>query len=426
MSDTQRSDRKTQRSDRKTQRSDLKTQREPAAGRPHEIVVLGAGYTGMLAAIRLARRTGKRGVHITLVNPSDRFTERLRMHQVAAGAELADHRITDLLAGTGVTFRRAAATAIDPVAHRVICDDGFELGYDTMVYALGSRADTTTVPGVAEHAWTLDDPRTAHRMSQRLAELEVGGAGAVAVCGGGLTGVEAATEIAESHPDLTVTLISTGEPAAMMGERPRAYVERALDRLNIVRRSGTRVTKVLPDAVLLDSGVMVPAGLTLWTAGVRVPALAAVAGIATDATGAIVTDATLRSISHPDIYAIGDAAAITQPWGRMHGTCQSGMPTAAYAADAIARRLRGKSVRPFRFGYFHQPVSLGRRDAVIGFTHADDSPRRAYLKGRAAVRYKEIVSSSPVPTFRLSRRANVSVTLSRGGRATRAADRIAA
>ncbi|WP_438944273.1 NAD(P)/FAD-dependent oxidoreductase [Nocardia nova] len=379
----------------------------------------------MLAAIRLARRTRKQAVHITLVNPSDRFTERLRMHQVAAGAELADHRILDLLAGTGVAFRRAAATAIAPDAHRVICDDGVELGYDTLVYALGSRADTTTVPGVAEHAWTLDDPRTAHRMSQRLAELEAGG-GAVAVCGGGLTGVEAATEIAESHPGLTVTLISTGEPAAMLGERPRAYVERALDRLNIVRRSGTRVTKVLPDAVRLDSGVMVPAGLTLWTAGVRVAALAAAAGITTDAAGAVVTDATLRSVSHPDIYAIGDAAAITQPWGRMHGTCQSGMPTAAYAADAIARRLRGKSVRPFRFGYFHQPVSLGRRDAVIGFTHADDSPRRAYLKGRAAVRYKEFVSSSPVPTFRLSRRANVSVTLSRGGRATRAAGRIAA
>ncbi|MDR7171719.1 NADH dehydrogenase FAD-containing subunit [Nocardia kruczakiae] len=415
----------TQRSNRGTQRSDRGTQREPAAGGPHDIVVLGAGYTGMLAAIRLARRTRKQPVRITLVNPSERFTERLRMHQVAAGAELADHRIPDLLAGTGVTFRRAAATAIDPVAHRVNCDDGSELGYDTLVYALGSRADTTTVPGVAEHARTLDDPRAAHRMSQRLAELEASG-GAVAVCGGGLTGVEAATEIAESHPGLTVTLISTGEPAAMLGERPRAYVARAMDRLNIVRRSGTRVTKVLPDAVRLDNGVMVPAGLTLWTAGVRVPALAAEAGITTDAAGAIVTDATLRSVSHPDIYAIGDAAAITQPWGRMHGTCQSGMPTAAYAADTIARRLRGKPVRPFRFGYFHQPVSLGRRDAVIGFTHADDSPRRGYLTGRAAVRYKEFVSSSPVPTFRLSRRANVSVTLSRGGRATRTAGRIAA
>ncbi|WP_227982835.1 NAD(P)/FAD-dependent oxidoreductase [Nocardia spumae] len=388
--------------------------------RPYEIVVLGGGYTGMLATIRLARRTRRRPVRITLVNPAERFTERLRMHQIAAGAELADHRIPDLLTGTGVSFRCAAATAIDPVTRRIRCSDGAELGYDTLVYALGSTTDTAAVPGVAEHAGTLNDPRAAHRISLRLAELDAAG-GSVVVCGNGLTGVEAATEIAESRPGISVTLIGTTEPGAMMGPRARAHLNRALDRLGIARRIGDRVVKVLPDAVALDNGVVVPAGLTLWTAGVRMPDLAARAGIVTDAAGAIVTDTTLRSVSHPEIYAVGDAAAITQPWGRVHGTCQSGMPSAAYAADAIARRLRGKPVRPFRFGYFHQPVSLGRRDAVIQFTNADDTPKRWYLTGRAAVRYKETVSGSPVPTFRMSRRMNVSVTLSRGGRATRAA-----
>ncbi|AHH17368.1 NADH dehydrogenase, FAD-containing subunit [Nocardia nova SH22a] len=392
--------------------------------RPHEIVVLGGGYTGMLAAVRLARRTRRMAVRITLVNPSDRFTERLRMHQIAAGTELAHHRIPDLLAGTGVIFRCAAATAIDPVACRVACADGAELEYDTLVYALGSVADVESVPGVAQHAWTLDDPRTAHRMSERLAELDATG-GTVVVCGNGLTGVEAATEIAESHPGLAVTLIGSGEPGAMMGPRARAHLERALDRLRIVRRSGVRIAKVLPDAVRLDNGVVVPEALTLWTAGVHVPDLAARAGIEIDATGSVVTDATLRSVSHPRIRAVGDAAAIRQPWGRIHGTCQSGMPSAAYVADAIARDLRGKRVRPFRFGYFHQPVSLGRHDAVIQFTHADDTPKRWYLKGRAAVFYKETVSGSPVPTFRLSRRMNVTVTLSRGGRATRGAGRAA-
>ncbi len=394
--------------------------------RPHEIVVLGGGYTGMLAAVRLARRTRRMAgrIRITLVNPSDRFTERLRMHQIAAGTALADHRIPELLAGTGVTFRPTAAAGIDPVTRRIGCGDGTELGYDTLIYALGSTADTGTVPGVAEHAWTLNDPRTAHHMSQRLADLDSDG-GTVVVCGNGLTGIEAATEIAESHPGLSVTLIGHGEPGAMMGPRARAHLDRALDRLHIVRYRGHRITKVLPNAVCLDDGVVVPAGLTLWTAGVRVPDLATRAGIATDATGAVITDAALRSVSHPEIYAVGDAAAITQPWGRIHGTCQSGMPSASHAADSIARDLRGKPVRPFRFGYFHQPVSLGRQDAVIQFTHADDTPKRWYLKGRAAVIYKETVSSSPVPTFRLSRRMTVSVSLSRGGRATRAVGRAA-
>ncbi|MFE3446950.1 NAD(P)/FAD-dependent oxidoreductase [Nocardia sp. NPDC059180] len=384
----------------------------------HRVVIVGAGYTGMLAAVRLARRTSGRDVRITLINPSVRFTERLRSHQIAAGQELADHRIPDLLDGTGIEFVQGRATAIDPRARRVTVDSATTLPYDELIYALGSRADTHRVPGVVEHAWTLDDPRRAHEFSEQLATIAAGG-GTVAVCGGGLTGIEAATEIAESHPGVHVTLISNGEPGAMMGERARAYLNRALDRLGIARRIGTPVSKVLPDAVELADGELVPADLTLWTAGVQVAPLATEAGIATDDRGLVLVDPTLRSLSHPEIHAVGDAAAVEQAWGRVHGTCQSGMPTAAYVADALARRLRGKQVKPFRFGYFHQPVSLGRRDAVIQFTHADDSPRRWYLKGRAAVWYKDAVSSSPVPVFRMSRRMTVSVALSKGGRATR-------
>ena len=263
-----------------------------------------------------------------------------------------------------------------------------------------------------------NDPRLARHFSRRLAEIADAG-GTVTVVGGGLTGIEAAAEIAEGHPGSTVTLIASAEPGSMMGERARAYLNRTLDRLGIVRRVGVQVTKVLPDGVRMADGEVVPSDLTLWTAGVRVSALASDSGIATDPAGFIVTDPTLRSVSHPDVYAIGDAAAVQLPWGRIHGTCQSGLPTAAWVADAITRRLRNKTVRQFRFGYFHQPVSLGRRDAVIQFTHADDSPRRWYLKGRAAVFYKESVSSSPVPMFRLSKKMNVSVTLSKGGRATR-------
>ncbi|WP_280476558.1 NAD(P)/FAD-dependent oxidoreductase [Nocardia asiatica] len=385
----------------------------------HEIVVLGAGYSGLIATARLARYTRKLNTRITLVNPSPRFVERLRMHQLAAGRELTDFRIPDLLEGTGVRFHQAAATAIDTADRLVTLDDGAALSYDTLVYALGSATDTSTVPGAAEHARTLDDPRLAHHFSQRLPEIAARG-GTVTVCGGGLTGIEAAAEIAEAHPGLTVALISSAEPGSMMGEKARAYLNRALDRLGVVRTVGVKVTKVLPDAVRLDTGELVASDLILWTTGVRVSPLAAQAGIATDAKGLVITDPTLRSVSHPEIHAIGDAALVRQAWGQIHGTCQSGVVTADYTAAVIARLLRGTTVRPFRFGYFHQPVSLGRKDAVIQFTNADDTPKRWYLQGMAAVIYKEQVSSTPPVAAELSRYVKLPVQLSKGGRATRA------
>ncbi|MBV1942711.1 FAD-dependent oxidoreductase [Streptomyces sp. BV286] len=384
----------------------------------HHIVVLGAGYTGMFSAIRLAHRTRRTSVKITLVNPSSRFVERLRMHQIAAGQELTDHQIPVLLAGTGVTFVQGAATAIDPEARQITVDDAETLGYDTLVYALGSSTDTGKVPGADTHTFTLNNPEIAGRFAVRLTEVATSG-GTVTVCGGGLTGIEAATEIAESHPGLDVTLISLAEPGGMMGAKARAYLYRALDRLGVTLVTGARVTKVLPDAVELADGRLVRSDACLWTTGVKVSPLAADAGVATDGRGLVLVDATLRSVSHPEIHAIGDAAAVRLGWGQIHGTCQSGLPTAQYTADTIARLVRGKAVKPFRFGYFHQPVSLGRREAVIQFTKADDTPRRMHLTGRSAVAYKEMISGSPLTTYRFSKRMNVTTIVSRGGRATR-------
>jgi NADH dehydrogenase FAD-containing subunit len=390
------------------------------------IVVLGGGYTGVMSAVQLARRTRRAGARVVLVNPSDRFAERLRMHQIATGQALTDYRIPGLLAGTGVEFVRGWATHIDPQRRqvRVTADDGERaLGYDYLVYAVGSVADTVSVPGVDAHGYTLNSPTEAGRLAARLAELSGRGGGTVAVAGAGLTGVEAAAEIAESYPDLRVILLGRDEPGAMMGAKARGYLRRALNRLGVEVRTGVEVTKLLPDAVELAGGELVPVDACLWTTGFVASPLAGEAGLTVDRKGRVVVDSTLASVSHPTVYAVGDAAAIRQGWGEIHGTCQSGMPSAAHAAETIARRLRGRKARPFRFGYVHQPVSLGRRDAVIQFTRPDDSPGRWYLTGRAAVAYKEAVTSSPPPTYRLSRWLPLSSrALARtGGRANRVA-----
>jgi NADH dehydrogenase FAD-containing subunit len=381
----------------------------------HEIIVLGAGYTGLMAAVGLARRTRKLRAHVTLINPSSRFVERLRLHQIAAGQDLADHRIPDIIAGTGITFIEGRVTAIDADRGHVLVG-GDTLRYDTLVYAVGSATDTSQVPGVDEHAYTVNGIDAARAFAASIA-----GALTVTVCGGGLTGVEAATEVAESHPQARVILLSSGQPGAMMGPGARAHLDRGLRRLGVVVWSGVHIAKVLPDKVELSDGRSVPGDAVLWTCGVRVAPLATEAGLTTDGHGRVVTDGSLRSVSHPRIFAIGDAAAIRQSYGVIHGTCQSGIPTGAFAAEEIARQLAGKPRRAFRFGYIHQPVSIGRRDAVIQFTFADDTPRRWYLAGQAAILYKHLVSSSPIYAYRMAKRLKIPARAlaSTGGRHNR-------
>ena len=383
------------------------------------ILILGGGYTGVAATLGLAGRVRRRDdVHITLVNPQTRFTERLRLHQTASGETLADLQISEMLADTGVDFVQGWVTAIDADAQTVRIDDAYNLRYDTLVYALGAAADTEAVPGADEFAFTLNSAQDARLLAEQLDRLSEG---TVVVAGGGLTGVESAAEIAEQHPRLDVVLMSRQVPGSMMGGKARARLHAGLARLGVRVRAGVDIVKVMSDGVALDDGQVVTAQAVLWTTGVRVSPMAAAAGLDVDDRGRIVTDESLRSVSHPNVYAVGDAAAVRQGYGVMHGTCQSGIPTAVHAASSIVRELKGKQPKKFRFGYVHQPVSLGRHDAVIQFTHADDTPGRFYLAGQLAVAYKETVSSSPWPTYRLLKAmpAAGSGMWRRGGRSTR-------
>ncbi|MFD1824477.1 NAD(P)/FAD-dependent oxidoreductase [Mumia zhuanghuii] len=378
----------------------------------HKTVVIGGGYTGIMAAIRVARRSRAIGGRVTLVNPSSRFNERLRMHQQATHQEMEYLAIPDLVQGLDIEFVEGTATDLDAERQElaVATEQGeTTLHYDTLIYAIGSATPTNHVPGADVHSYTLNSPSSANKLASRLTEVADGGT--AVVCGNGLTGVEAATEIAESFPSVRVVLLGRDEPAPLMNAKARSYLLGVLERLGIESRTGVEITKVLPDAVVLAGGELVASDATLWTTGFWASPLAADAGLTVDPQRRIVVDPELRSVSHPSIFAIGDAAAIQQPWGVIHGTCQSGMPSGAHAADNIGRILRGKRPKPFRFAYIHQPVSLGRNDAVVQFTKIDDSPSRWYLTGKSAVRYKEAVTGSPSTTYGLSRRLAIPMAL---------------
>lgn len=358
----------------------------------HRIIVVGAGYSGAIAAGRLARRLRREDVAITLVNAEPDFVERVRMHQLAVGQELRPRPFSEMFAGTGVAVRLARVTAVDVDRRTVAVTDAHgaeELAYDTLVYALGSAWNTQGVPGTAEHAHDIAGRSGALRLRERLAGLAAGQP--VVVVGGGLTGLEAATEIAEARPDLDVALAARGGLGDWLSPKGARHLRKVVDLLGITVHEHTAVTAVEADRVTTaDSAI--PAAVTVWTTGFAVHPIAQATTLEADGNGLIVVDATMRSVSHPDVYAIGDAARVMGPGDKpLRMSCASGVPTAWQAADSIASRLTGTKPTTVPLRYFNQCISLGRRDGLIQYVTADDRARPAALTGRTAALYKELV-----------------------------------
>ncbi|WP_329169248.1 FAD-dependent oxidoreductase [Streptomyces sp. NBC_01685] len=374
----------------------------------HRIIVLGAGYTGASAAGRVARRLRREDVAITLVTAEPDFVERVRMHQLATGQDLRPRPFSEMFAGTGVELRFAQVTGVD-VGRRTVAvtdaDGAGELEYDSLVYALGSGWNSQGVPGTDEHAYEIAGRPGALRLRERLAGLDAGAP--VVVIGGGLTGLEAATEIAETRPDLDVALAIRGGLGDTLSPKGRQHLRKVLAHLGITVHEHSAVTAVEADRVTTADGTSLPSAATVWTTGFAVHPIAKATALEVSDTGQIVVDGAMRSVSHPDVYAIGDAALVQGPGDKpLRMSCASGIPTAWQAADSIAATLTGGKPPTVPLRYFNQCISLGRREGLIQYVTADDRAVRAALTGRLAALYKELVCKGAAwgvanPTFGL-------------------------
>ncbi|MFD3564045.1 NAD(P)/FAD-dependent oxidoreductase [Streptomyces sp. NPDC058686] len=359
----------------------------------HRIIVLGAGYSGAIAAGRLAKRLRREDVAITLVNAEPDFVERVRMHQLAMSQELKSRPLREMFSGTGVELKLAKVTTIDVDRKKVDVEsaDGSErLSYDTLVYALGSGWNSGSVPGVAEHGHQIAGRPGALRLRERLAQLAEGET--VVVVGGGLTGLEFVTEVAEARPDLDVALAARGELGDWLSAKGRAHLRKVTDGLGITVYENASVATVEANRVTTTDGRTIAATVTVWTTGFAVHPLAKASGLELADTGRIVVDATMRSVSHPDVYAIGDSGhALGAGDKPLRMSCASGTPMAWQAADSIAARLTGTKLPNAPLRYFNQCISLGRKEGLIQFVTADDRSVDRALVGRFAARYKELV-----------------------------------
>ncbi|MBW0017005.1 MAG: FAD-dependent oxidoreductase [Mycobacterium sp.] len=346
------------------------------------VVVIGGGYAGTMTANRLRRRAD---VDVTLVNPRPVFVERIRLHQMAADTGTATVDYGTLL-GADVRLVVDGADHIDAGARRVLLTSGAALDYDYLVYAVGSTGGApVAVPGAAEFAYAACDLEGAKRLRYALADLRPDAA--VTVVGGGLTGIEMASELAGRCGQ--VTLVCGPILGPSLSKRGRRSVARQLRRLGVKALESVAVSQVRWDSVVLDDGTVLPSAATVWTAGFGVPDLAARSGFRTDALGRLLTDETLTSIDDDRIVAAGDAAA---PSGRpLRMSCQAAIPLGAQAADTVLSRIAGKPPAALNQAFVGQCISLGRSHGTIQLARTDDTPVNLYLGGRTAASIKEAI-----------------------------------
>jgi NADH:ubiquinone reductase (H+-translocating) len=346
-----------------------------------EVVVVGGGYAGVMAANRLTRRDD---VNVTLINARAGFVERIRLHQLVGGSDDAVVGYREVLAGR-VRLVVDTVSRIDAAGRSLALASGADVGYDYLIYAVGSGSADPGVPGAAEFGYPIAGLEQAERLREAMSAAPA--RAPITVVGAGPTGIETAAELGELGRG--VTLVSGVALGPYLHPRGRHVVADRLAELNVTVLENARVTGVTREAVHLADGRELPSGVTIWTAGFGVPDLARSSGLSTDVLGRLRTDETLTSVDDERIVAAGDCAAPSDRPLRM--SCQAAGPLGMQAAETVLSRIAGKRPAPIAVSFLGQCISLGRGGGIFQFARRDDTAVGVYLSGRPAAKLKEFV-----------------------------------
>ncbi|WP_047455542.1 NAD(P)/FAD-dependent oxidoreductase [Rhizobium rhizogenes] len=359
----------------------------------HHIVVVGGGFGGL----QLANDLKDAPVRITLIDRRNHHLFQPLLYQVAttllATSEIAWPIRNFFRDRPEVTTLLAEVADVDSGAHTVTLRNGDTIGYDTLVLATGATHAyfghdewEPVAPGLK----TLEDATTIRRrvlLAFEQAELEKDPAVREAlltftIVGAGPTGVELAGIIAElarktlpkefrniDTSKARIILVEAG-PRVLSSfvEELSDYAQGALEKLGVELRFGKPVTSCTAEGVTIGD-TFVPCRTIVWAAGVQASPAAKWLDVPADRAGRVVVDKELRAPGQPDIFVIGDTAAVTREDGSpVPGIAPAAKQQGAYVAKVIRAKLAGRPA-PGPFHYKHQGslATIGKSAAIIDF-----------------------------------------------------------
>ena len=350
------------------------------------LVIIGAGFAGMYAALSAARLRDIQGVspdelEIALIAPEPTLVVRPRLYE--AKPETLTAPLLDVLKSIDVTYVQGSAETIDTKSRMVQVSTAGgtrkTLSYDRLVVATGSRLFRPNIPGLAEHGFSVDSlddavalDRHLHSLADRPAR---NGRDTIVVAGGGFTGIEAATELPKR---LRAILGKDAKPRVIIVERnvavapdmgvgPRPIIEDALRKLGVETRVGAGVNSLDEAGVTLSSGERIEAETVVWAAGIRAAPLTQQIPAERDNLGRLLVDQDLRVASVPGVFATGDAAkaACDDAGNFALMSCQHATRMGAFAGNNAAAELLGVPTKPYHQKAYVTCLDLGEAGAVF-------------------------------------------------------------
>lgn len=361
------------------------------------VVIAGGGFGGLYAARRLERVLPSQAAHVTLVTDVNFLLYTPLLPGAAAGTLEPRHVVIPVREELDRTeIRLGRVTSLDPGGSSICfrSADGRDerMEYDQLVLALGSISRVLPIPGLAEHGMGFKTlPEAVALRNHALLNLEIAeqledpderrSYLSFVFVGAGYAGVEGIAElqdyvgdVIERYPrcrlDGTRWVLVEAQDRIMPEISPSLaeFATAELRARGIEVRANTRLERAEADSVALTGGEVVPARTLCWTAGVKPPPLVAESGLPLAPSGRVAVDATMRVDGHPNIWAIGDAAAVPDPAKRGKGptppTCQHALRQGKVVADNVAGALGHGRIRKFRYRTLGVFVDMGRKQAV--------------------------------------------------------------